>query len=395
MSGEKKGTLRITVILYILMFLYAVFTTMPGTQLLVLTREFGLALSEGGIFTVAVNGGCILGILVSVCFLDRYDEKHLVLVSYLLFGVMLAGIWVSRTYGVFLIFLILAGAGMKFFDSSVNACVSKLNQKNSGFYMNLLHCSFGIGAFVGPVFTTVLTDLGFDWRQSYLFLGITILLACVVYGWVQRGYGPLEAQKEPVVDRERKETGRSVFQGRVFWLMGLLLCYCGHQIGINSWLPAYMQEEMGRAEAVANLSVSAFWIGLIVSRLVSAVLTKRMPEAKILTRGLLAGSVLLLAGIISRNFFLTMTGVVAAGLFAGAAIPLTLTIGYGWFPERIGKISTLLFLCIAGGAVVLPWLMGMCVEVGGLYLAMVLDGVSLAGAAGIALVVERKYTQVC
>ena len=34
---------------------------------------------------------------------------------------------------------------------------------------------------------------------------------------------------------------------------------------------------------------------------------------------------------------------------------------------------------------VLPWLMGMCVEVGGLYLAMVLDGVSLAGAAGIAV----------
>ena len=61
MNGEKKGTLRITVILYILMFLYAVFTTMPGTQLLVLAREFGLALSEGGIFTVAVNGGCILG----------------------------------------------------------------------------------------------------------------------------------------------------------------------------------------------------------------------------------------------------------------------------------------------------------------------------------------------
>ena len=195
MNGEKKGTLRITVILYILMFLYAVFTTMPGTQLLVLAREFGLALSEGGIFTVAVNGGCILGILVSVCFLDRYDEKHLVLVSYLLFGVMLAGIWVSRTYGVFLIFLTLAGAGMKFFDSSVNACVSKLNQKNSGFYMNLLHCSFGIGAFVGPVFTTVLQILDLTGGRVICSWGLPFFWQCVVYGWVQRGYGPLEAQK--------------------------------------------------------------------------------------------------------------------------------------------------------------------------------------------------------
>lgn len=151
-----------------------------------------------------------------------------------------------------------------------------------------------------------------------------------------------------------------------------------------------MQEEMGTGAAMANLSVSAFWIGLILSRLVSAVLTRRFPEVKILSRGLLLGAAGLLIGILSRNFLLTMAGVVASGLFAGAAIPLTLTIGYGWFPGKVGKISTLLFLCIAGGAVALPWLMGLCVEAGGLFASMVLDGVSLAGAAVIAFLVEYR-----
>ncbi len=386
MKQNEKNTLPITVVLYILMFFYAVFTTMPGTQLLVLTGEFGLALSEGGVFTVAVNGGCILGIAASVFFLDRYDKKYLVLGSYLLFGGMLVGIGVSESYFGFLMLLVLAGAGMKFFDSSANACVSGLNPKNSGFYMNLLHCSFGIGAFAGPVFTTALTDMGMEWRQSYLLLGMAAVLMCVVYGWVQKGYAPL--RERPRADSPAAEG--SVFQGRVFCLMALLLCYCGHQIGINSWLPAYMQEEMGTGAAMANLSVSAFWIGLILSRLVSAVLTRRFPEVKILSRGLLLGAAGLLIGILSRNFLLTMAGVVAFGIICGGGDSADFDHRLRWFPGKVGKISTLLFLCIAGGAVALPWLMGLCVEAGGLFASMVLDGVSLAGAAVIAFLVEYR-----
>lgn len=394
MENKERSTILITAALYVLMFFYAVFTTMPGTQVLVLTREFGLELSAGGIFTVAVNGGCILGIAASVFFLDKYDKKYLALVSYLLFGGMLIGIWISRTYAVFLLFLVLAGAGMKFFDASANACVSSLHEKNNGFYMNLLHCCFGIGAFTGPVFITALTSMGFDWRQSYLALGVVAVLACGIYGWIQKsGRSGSRSLKEGKILPEAeglKEEEVSVLQGRVFCLMALLLCYCGHQMGINSWLPAYMQEELGAGEAAANLSVSAFWVGLIVCRLASAVLTKRLAAEKILSRGLLMGAGLLLLGILSRTTWLTMIGLVGAGLFAGAAIPLTLTIGYGWFPGKVGKISTVLFLCIAGGAVVLPWLMGMCVETGGLYLGMVLNGLSLAWAAGFAVAVDGK-----
>lgn len=398
MENKGKSTILVTAALYVLMFFYAVFTTMPGTQVLVLTREFGLELSAGGIFTVAVNGGCILGIAASVFFLDKYDKKYLALVSYLLFGGMLIGIFVSRTYPALLLLLILAGAGMKFFDASANACVSSLHEKNNGFYMNLLHCCFGLGAFCGPVFTTTLASMGFNWRQSYLALGIVAVSACGIYGWIQKsGQRGTPSSKEKKVlpeaaKREEAPGGKTdpVLQDRVLCLMALLLCYCGHQMGINSWLPAYMQEELGAGEAAANLSVSAFWVGLIVCRLASAVLTKRLAAEKILSRGLLMGAGFLLLGILSRITWLTMIGVIGAGLFAGAAIPLTLTIGYGWFPGKAGKISTVLFLCIAGGAVVLPWLMGMCVEAGGLYLGMVLDGLSLIGAAGIAVVVERK-----
>lgn len=417
MERKKKITLKMTVMLYVLMFLYAIFTTVPGTQLVVLTREFGMELAEGGIFTVAVNGGCILGILASVFFLDRCDGRRLVLVSYLLFGVFLVVMRAAGSCQNFLVLLTLAGAGMKFFDASVNVCIAKLNPGDSGFYMNLLHCSFGIGAFAGPVFATGLTGLGFQWRETYLCLGAAALVLCLVYARLQKDCPPLasrlekearegaddtdgvKADGEKAKGAERKgenaegvekEGAASVFSFRVLCLMGILLCYCGHQMGINSWLPAYLQEDLHMPAGTAALGVSAFWVGLIFSRLISAVLTKYLRAETILACGLLLGAGFLLPGILSGHMGLTIVGVVGAGLFAGASIPLTLTIGYDWFPGKTGVISTLLFLCIAGGAVVVPWLMGWCVKVSGLYMGMTLDGASLLAAAGIAAVVWKN-----
>ena len=151
MDRSERSNLKITVMLYVLMFIYAVFTTMTGTQLLVLVREFGLDLAQGGIFAVVVNTGCTVGILLSACFIDRFDSRHLVLVSYFLMGILLITIRFFISYYSFLILLLLIGISMKFLDASINAAISRLNTVNSGFYMNLLHCSFGIGAFAGPV----------------------------------------------------------------------------------------------------------------------------------------------------------------------------------------------------------------------------------------------------
>ena len=127
-----------------------------------------------------------------------------------------------------------------------------------------------------------------------------------------------------------------------------------------------------------------------MSRLVSAVLTRYTSEERILKAGLLAGTVFLAVGVMSRLPAATVIGVTGAGLFSGACIPLVLTIGYSAFPSALGKISTLLFLCIAGGAVIFPWLMGISSRSFGLFGAMMLDTLCLAAATAAALILLSK-----
>lgn len=384
MKNYKSKTVRLTIMLYLLMFAYAVFTVMTGTQLLVLLQEFDLTLSQGGIFTVVVNGGCMLGILISGFFLPRYNKNRLVMVSYLCFGLLLLLVGISVSYTGFLILLLLIGISMKFLDASINAAVSYMNPVHTGFYISLLHCSFAAGSFVGPMFTTFLMDRGYGWRKTYTFLGVICLVILVLFSVIQRNNKNI--LRDAGDEEETKVSYREFVKPEVACLMVILLCYCGHQIGINSWLPAYMQKDLGAGRTMANLSLSVFWVGLIAGRLVSAVLTTRIKVEVVLKYSNLLGSILLGMGIFSRNLMLTVIGVGCAGLFSGATIPLVITIGYAWFPKAQGKMSTILFMCIAGGAVIFPWLAGMVSENRGLYAGMLLNVACLWIGTAVAFV---------
>lgn len=356
------------------MFVYAIFTTMVGTQLLILLEEFDVSLSSGGIFSVLVNSGCMVGILASALFLDKYDPRKLVTITYLSFGIFLLVIKGANTYLVFLCILFCLGACMKFLDAAINACITKINRENSGFYMNLLHGCFGVGAFVGPVFTTCLIGQGVAWRNTYAILGVVVLATLAIYiGINNRNEITLPVAK-CVDGRTMREVVADV---RILCLMLILFFYCGHQMGINNWFSTYLQTDMGVSLEIANLSSSLFWIGLILGRFGSAILTKRVKELSILKYETVIASTLLLGGVLSQQIILTVIGVIASGLFAGSVIPLVLTIGYARYPDAMGKVSTAMFLCIAGGAVVVPWIMGMVSSDGGLYISMIVDAISL------------------
>lgn len=105
------------------------------------------------------------------------------------------------------------------------------------------------------------------------------------------------------------------------------------------------------------------------------------------------GALLLAIGLGSGKLLFTILGVMAAGLFAGAAIPLTITIGYSWFPQVQGKMSTIMFMCIAGGAVIFPWLMGLVSESWGLLLGMAVDTVCLCGAVIFSFAIFLKESK--
>ena len=89
----------------------------------------------------------------------------------------------------------------------------------------------------------------------------------------------------------------------------------------------------GLLGAMLSALLADFGLGLIVCRFACSALSARLQPQSILRAGLLAATVLFSGGLLVGELWPAVCGGAAAGLFAGATIPLCITIGYGDHPH--------------------------------------------------------------
>lgn len=395
MQSERleKGVLRETVALYLLTGAYAVFTTIIGAVLVLLVDEFVIPLSRGGVFIAWQNIGSLAGIFLSGFVIDRYDKRWQIVVAYTVFAVLMAGVYFTSTMTAYIVMIALAGFASKITDALLNAVTAELHVRNKGFYMNLLHCSYGIGSFCGPVYAGFLIESRGSWRLSYLLLGVVYFALIALYALmnVRRAARTAVSAADKASDAG-VASFRSIMTPRMLLASLALIFYCGHQVGVNNWLPVFLTESVGADAVTAGSGVSAFWLGLIFGRFSCSFLTRKYYEKHLLLIGNTAGGVLFIVCMLIGGKTLLFLGAFAAGILAGATIPMILTLAYTWYPRAQGKISMVLFLAISIGGVIVPWLMGVIEGVAGLRAAMVLDGAALLISAGLVLALPRKGT---
>ncbi|MDR3210414.1 MAG: MFS transporter [Planctomycetota bacterium] len=390
--SENRGHLPETIMMYLLMVSYAVFSTLVGVVLTRLLNEFEIPLSDGGIFPLIQNLGCLAGILVSGFILGRHNYRRLTLMVFAGFTSVVLLIPLSTTLLTYLFFLLLGGFMSKFLDSTLNVSTSMLHLQNKGFYLSLLHCSFGIGAFIGPIANGKLLNSGVSWRGIYFILGLACLFLLACYALVTRGKTHSQSGRfEP----PRVLQFKSLLNRRTIGLLLVIALYCGFEYGIGNWIPTFMTENLGSSTMLAASGLSFFWLGSIAGRLTFAFLTIYVREKTLIVTGCILGGLLVLTGLLIQSETWVIIGVAGAGFFASGISPITIAVGYAWYPEAQGLISMLMFMSISIGAGIFPWLIGIVAGLLGLHSALVINSllVLLAGLITLALplgAVKRK-----
>lgn len=386
-ANEKNGLIVRTAMLYLLMLAYGVSTTFLGTVLMQLIDEFSVPVAEGGVFNAVMNLGCLVGVFASGPLIERFRLRNLLGATFLVFACILLLVGVSGTLVAFLVVIGALGLAQKLFDAVINAAVAREYTRNSGFFMNLLHCSFGIGSFLGPLLAGTLVEKGISWRVPFVSLGVACLALLLVYWLLTRDAGQ---SRTAVRDRAPAAGYASILTPRMIVAWFLLAFYCGHQIGMNNWLPIFLSSEFGTDTVTAGVGLSLFWLGLIVSRLAASILTRRYCERDLLIAGSALGAVLMLAGVWIGAEATAFLAAGAAGLFTGATIPMTLTLAYRWHPEAHGKVTMLLFIAVAAGGGLFPWIMGLAADSLGLKSTMYLNGILLLATFVLCLCIPRE-----
>jgi fucose permease len=307
----------------------------------------------------------------------------LVLAAALLtFGVALLGsvtIW-----AMFLFAAVPAGLGAGAIDGGANGLILDLFPSSRGRALNTLHLFFSVGALSSPLIVGQLVEAGVPW-QAIVFgtaaaaLPIAVLLAVV----------PMPHGKHVVTKVEGGPAPRRLaFRWPLIVLEIAIACYVASEIGLSSWLVRFLEDA---PVALATTSLSLFWAGLALGRLVSARISDRFDHLAFATVSVVVAGFAVIGAVMVPSIGASIVLFTVAGFASGPVFPLIVAIGGERHPGRSAAVSGFLTGAAVIGSVIYPPIMGFLSVNVGLAVAMLGTGLlSLAAAGALLLARERR-----
>jgi len=262
----------------------------------------------------------------------------------------------------------LLGLGIGLIDAGINTYIA--NQGNAN-VMGVLHAFYGIGALLGPALATTLLAFEMDWRRIYLHIagivGITILgmLWAVVFN-----YTPMN-KRIITQDADAKTSLKLALRTPAVLVAGiLLLVYVGTEASLGNWAYSVQSLSRGTQEVIAGYSVTAYWLGLTIGRLVMGRFVARLGAIR--TMDFSIG--LLLAGLFAwwllpnQLFSLPLIGFALAAIFPATIWLIPRRVATTMVPAAIGFVTSVASL----GAATIPTVLGWIADQAGLEIIPVL-----------------------
>lgn len=307
---------------------------------------------------------------------ERFGRRRVMTIATVLIGLGTATLGLVPVWAVVLVAAVPAGFGSGAIDGGVNGLVLDLYPTARGRALNTLHLFFGIGALSSPLVVGRLVESGVPWQAVVVGTAVATIPFAVLWAVVLLPHGRHRAS---TIAGEPK-AGRLAFRWPLIVLELAIACYVASEIGVSNWLIRFLEDV---PLTTATTSLSLFWGGLAVGRLVSARYSDRFDHLRYATVSALAAGLATIAAVLAPSTEASIALFAVVGLASGPVFPLIVAIGGERHPGRSAAVSGFLTSAAVIGGLIYPPVMGFLSVNVGLAVAMIgagLLGVACAGA---------------
>jgi FHS family Na+ dependent glucose MFS transporter 1 len=362
MAPTTAGRFPVALALFAAVFFEGVMLASIGPTLDALADQSGSTLGRISILFTANSLGYIVGSLAAGRTFARAAGNTVLAVALVAMAALTATIPLLGS--LWLLMAVLAGIGVAigFVDVGGNTLIVWLYRSDVPPYMNALHLSFGVGAFLSPlVIDRFAVAFGDATSAFWLFAGLMLPVAA----WLRRRPTPRQPDTAATPPTTRASSGMVVVRRHAL-LIGLLAVlfffHVGAELAFGGWIFSYADEVGIGPATTARVLNSAFWGGLVIGRLLAIPLSLRLKPASMLQVDLVGAAaslgVIAFLGDWSPSLWIGTIGfgVSIASMFASC-------INYAGERMPITSEVTAVFL-VGGslGSMSLPWLVGQLFE---------------------------------
>lgn len=253
---------RLIVLLCTVLFFYGFY--LGGVQLVIreVSEHYRVDLAGMGLL---VSAQYIASILLPVVFgmiADRLGKKYVLCMFSAVFGIGCLFAGVSQGLSCYLLGAVLIGAGYSVCESVSSSVLSELDPEKSVQLINLSQGILSFGAVISPILLSFLRErFELSWRLPFLICAgayalVTLLLFCTGFPHAETGAG-----------------GKSSARARyfycrpfVFFFLSIII-YVGLENGFSFFAESLFSLRI-HAPELGAAAISAYWIGMTVSRFV-------------------------------------------------------------------------------------------------------------------------------
>jgi fucose permease len=344
-------------------------------------RDFGQSDAGLGIYYFVGAAAYASGSFGGGMLTERFGRRRVLTVATALLGLGTAVLGIVAAWEVVLVAAVAAGFGAGAIDGGVNGLVLDLYPTARGRALNTLHLFFSIGALTSPLVVGRLVEAGIPWQA--LVVGTAAVTAPVAVLWAIVSL-PHGRHRSSTVESEPRP-GRLALRWPLVALEIAIACYVASEVGVSNWLIRFLDSA---PLALATTSLSLFWGGLALGRLVSARYSDRFNHLRYATVSALVAGGATIAAVVAPSTEASIALFALVGFASGPIFPLIIAIGGERHPGRSAAVSGFLTASAVVGGVIYPPLMGFLSVNVGLAVAMLGAGV-LAVACAAALLLAR------
>ncbi len=321
-----------------------------GPSLESISDDFGINYSQISLVITVISIGFIAGSLIGGGVSDRAGRRTMLVLSAAGASVAMAWMAASPNFGSLLAASFVAGATLGPGAAVSTALVADVARERSTRALNLVNTAFALGAITAPTLVAVCLATFGSWRVAYLFVAVWLATGGLVFARLP--FPPRRGTRPPF---------RWVLRGLCSpppILIGLVLTmYVGVEIAFADFGAAFMEQVQDIPRTTAAASVTAFWIGILVGRLVVARLSATWPAERIIRRSLILALATSALAALASSAPMAVVGFALTGAALGGVFPTALGIGVRLRPEMSGALAgALVAMAGVGGALLAPML---------------------------------------
>jgi len=238
------------------------------TLLPAIRQAFGYDLKVAGLLSTVFTLGLAIAGIPTGYLLDRTTRKSIILIAMVIYSVFTLATVYATGFWDMLFFRAMTGVGEGMQMAGLFAAIGAYFHRTRSFFIGWLILAYGVGAFLGPRFGSMLSQGANNWQTPFIWFAATgLVLAVIVLLFVPKGFTENEGpSKAGPVDQ-----AAFAYMPTNLWNRNVILGAVGSIIigyslyGYIGLYTTYLQSGLHFSQADAAAALSFFGLGGLLS----------------------------------------------------------------------------------------------------------------------------------